>query len=379
MRRYLALLALVAVLAAAAGLAPAPAAAQGERCFSATGYCISGAIRRFWEENGGLAVFGYPLTPLQPETIEGQTLQVQWFERNRLELRPERPWPASVQLGRLGADHLALQGRDWLAAPEVAPGAGCRLFPETRRSVCGAVLAAWRAGGVELDGRRGTSEAESLALYGLPLTDLQPETLADGRTYQVQWFERARLELHPELPGAPVLNGLLGSELGPRAAAAPPLRLAPAPSLAQPVRISIPAIGADSVVVASGLDARNVPEVPKHEVGWYSGSAVPGAGENVVLWGHVLRFSEAPRIPAPFARLKELPVGGRITVTTSGGASFTYVVAEKVWATPDQVQYILPKGRELLTLVSCIGDQVIEDGEVTDMSHRLITIAVPAP
>jgi len=52
-------------------------------------------------------------------------------------------------------------------------------------------------------------------------------------------------------------------------------------------------------------------------------------------------------------------------------------VRQNVWVTPDQVRYILPQGRELLTLVSCIGAQVIEDGEVTDMSHRLITIAEP--
>jgi hypothetical protein len=49
----------------------APAAAQsGERCFAETGYCASGRIREFWEQNGGLPVFGLPITPLQPETIE---------------------------------------------------------------------------------------------------------------------------------------------------------------------------------------------------------------------------------------------------------------------------------------------------------------------
>jgi hypothetical protein len=31
-----------------------------------------------------------------------------------------------------------------------------------------------------------------------------------------------------------------------------------------------------------------------------------------------------------------------------------------------------------LTLVSCIGDRVIVDGTV-ELTHRLITIAVPAP
>ncbi len=367
----LALLVLLTCLAAA--LRPGPAAAAtSERCFSATGFCIAGPVRSFWEQHGGLAVFGYPLTPLQSETIEGRPLQVQWFERHRLELHPELPWPATVQLGRLGVDQLARQGRDWSAPPEAAPSAGCRFFPETRRNLCGAFLAAWRAAGIEADGRRGLSEPENLALFGLPLTDAQPETLADGRVYQVQWFERARMELHPELAqGTPVLLGLLGAESGPRPTAVP------ASSLAQPAWISIPAIGVEYQVALVGLDAQNVPVVPKHDVGWYGQSAAPGEGENIVLWGHVLRFSDAPSIPAPFAKLKNLPVGARITLTNRGGDSFSYVVRQKVWVTPDQVRYILPQGRELLTLVSCIGAQVIEDGEVTDMSHRLITIAEP--
>ncbi|MCG8350031.1 MAG: class F sortase, partial [Chloroflexales bacterium] len=31
-----------------------------QRCFE-TGYCISGPIREYWEQNGGLAIFGYPI------------------------------------------------------------------------------------------------------------------------------------------------------------------------------------------------------------------------------------------------------------------------------------------------------------------------------
>jgi LPXTG-site transpeptidase (sortase) family protein len=356
-----------------AALMPAPlVAAPDERCFSATGFCIAGSIRRYWEANGGLAVFGYPLTPLQRETVEGRTLEVQWFERHRLELHPELPWPATVQLGRLGVDRLLAQGRSWSPPVEAAPAPGCRFFPETGHNLCGELLALWRSAGIESDGRPGRSEAENLALFGLPLSALQEETLADGRVYQVQWFERARMELHPELPaGSRVLLGLLGSELGPLPAFTPRI------NLAQPVWISIPAIAMDRPIVLSGLDAQNVPEVPRHDVGWYGQSAAPGEGENIVLWGHVLRFSDAPQLPAPFAKLKELPVGSRITLTSRGGETFAYVVQQQVWARPDEVAYILPRGRELLTMVSCIGDQVIQDGEVIDMSHRLITIAAP--
>ena len=45
---------------------------------------------------------------------------------------------------------------------------------------------------------------------------------------------------------------------------------------------------------------------------------------------------------------------------------------------PSEVDYILPKDKEMVTLVSCIGDKVINNGEVVDESHRLITIAEPA-
>jgi hypothetical protein len=195
-------------------LAPAtPAAAQtGERCFSETGFCISGRIREFWEQNGGLPVFGLPITPQQQETIEGQSLQVQWFERNRLELHPENQRPYDVLLGRLGADRLQQQGRDPFLFPKDPPQGDCITF-ETGHSVCGAILAAWQASGLEFDGRPGPSFDESLALFGLPLSSPKPE-LIEGREYTVQWFERARFELHPEnAPPFNVLLGLLGNEV----------------------------------------------------------------------------------------------------------------------------------------------------------------------
>ncbi len=195
--------------------APLPTQAQTERrCFNETGYCIEGRIREFWEQNGGLAVFGYPVGPQGPEVIEGRTLQVQWFERNRLELHPENARPYDVLLGRLGADRLAQQGRDWNSFPKNSAQQGCRFFPETGHNVCGQILSAWRASGLEIDGRSGKTEAENLALFGLPLSSAQVETLSDGRQYVVQWFERGRFELHPEnAPPFDVLLGLLGNEI----------------------------------------------------------------------------------------------------------------------------------------------------------------------
>lgn len=194
---------------------PAAASAQADQfCFEATGYCISGRIREFWAQNDGLRVFGLPISPLREERIEGQALQVQWFERNRLELHPENARPYDVLIGRLGDDRLVQEGQAWETYPKSTPQADCRFFPETGHNACGAILRAWRSLGIELDGRPGTSEAESLALIGLPLTGPRTMTLGDGRQYTVQWFERARLEIHSEFaPPNDVLFGLLGNEV----------------------------------------------------------------------------------------------------------------------------------------------------------------------
>jgi sugar lactone lactonase YvrE len=205
-------LALVAGLAALA--APGAVAAQtGERCFVETGHCISGRIRQFWEQNGGLTVFGYPLGPQQEEQIEGRAIQAQWFERTRLELHPENQQPYDVLLGRIGVDALERQGRDWFSFPRSEEREGCRFFPETGHNVCGAIWRAWQASGIEIDGRAGAGFAESLALFGLPISDERTEVV-EGRELIVQWFERARFELHPEnQPPYDVLLGRLGAEV----------------------------------------------------------------------------------------------------------------------------------------------------------------------
>lgn len=145
-----------------------------------------------------------------------------------------------------------------------------------------------------------------------------------------------------------------------------------------PSRIVIGDIGLDYTPVSVGLDRNRVPVVPDHDVGWYNLGAAPGQGENVVFWGHVLRFRNAPKIPAPFARMKEVQVGASVVVYDAGGEPHNYAVTRTFWVTPDQVEVILPQGKEMITMVSCIGDKVIQNGEVVDESHRLIVVAEPA-
>ncbi len=180
---------------------PAAAATPGERCFRETGFCISGAIRTYWERNGGLQVFGYPIRAQQVETNnDNWTGPTQWFERDRLEDHANER--LGVLAGRLGVSYLEIQGRRWDSAPRVGRAEpGCRYFAPTGHTLCGAFLNYWeRNGGLER--------------FGYPITEPRLENLVDF-SGTIQYFERRRMELHPELAGTPyeVLLGLLGSDL----------------------------------------------------------------------------------------------------------------------------------------------------------------------
>lgn len=203
-----------AMVISVAVMPPRLQAQTDQHCFTETRYCIEGRIREFWEQNGGLPVFGLPISPQQAEELDGQVLQTQWFERNRLELHPQNKRPYDVLIGHLGADRLSQLGIDREPPQRTNTPDGCRFFAETGHTVCAEFLQAWRASGLEFDEHSGTSEAESLALFGLPLSAARTETIG-GQEYTVQWFERARFELHPEnKPPYRVLLGLLGNEMG---------------------------------------------------------------------------------------------------------------------------------------------------------------------
>jgi hypothetical protein len=95
-------------IATLSALLPIAAQAQpSERYFAETGFCISGAIRIYWERNGGLPVFGYPIGEQRNETIEQWSGPVQWFERDRLEDHANQG--LGVLAGRLGAGLLDLR------------------------------------------------------------------------------------------------------------------------------------------------------------------------------------------------------------------------------------------------------------------------------
>lgn len=197
-------------------LNPALPARAATSCFGETGQCNGVPFDAFWQTNGGLRVFGFPIATLTPEANPdtGQTYLTQWFERERLELHPENRAPYTVLLGRLGAQRLQQLGRDWTTFPKADPRAP-HYFAVTGHAVAPQFWNYWRSNGLDL-GDPGVSEREALALFGYPLSEAAMETNAAGDTVLTQWFERARFEFHPGNP-APytVLLGLLGDETRP--------------------------------------------------------------------------------------------------------------------------------------------------------------------
>lgn len=94
-----------------------------------------------------------------------------------------------------------LAGRSGYSIVDRASAADtCQTFQETGKTVCGVFLLYWREHG-------------GLAQQGLPLSgELNEQNVVDGKTYRVQYFERAVFEYHPEnQPPYDVLLSLLGS------------------------------------------------------------------------------------------------------------------------------------------------------------------------
>jgi hypothetical protein len=167
---------------------------------SPTGLKASSRFADYWQTQGGLPLFGYAISPerLEKSPTDGKTYIVQWFERARFEYHPENAGtPNEVLLGLLG--NQTVEGR---AFPSISPPADVQsvCVKETGHCVWGKFLERWNELGVPV--------------VGLPISDQYEEQSTDGKTYTVQWFERARFEYHPENQ-APydVLLGLLGKQL----------------------------------------------------------------------------------------------------------------------------------------------------------------------
>ncbi len=161
--------------------------------FPQTQHNLCAGFSAYWNQFGGLAIYGYPIT----EEFQENGMTVQYFERARFEWHPGA-WPEryDVLLGLLGNQLTA--GRTGTAFQHTAASSGndCAYFAVTGHNVCGPFRAYWNDFG-------------GLAIFGYPISEPFTE---NGVT--VQYFERSRFELHPNAwpERHNVLLGRVGAE-----------------------------------------------------------------------------------------------------------------------------------------------------------------------
>jgi len=138
--------------------------------FEETGFWVTSEFLDYFDANGGLEIFGYPISSQYNE----RGILVQYFQKARIELHALNPEPYRVQMGLLG-DELGLR-RDAVPAP-IAPGRV--YFTETGHTVTYMFLRYFRAhGGIDV--------------FGYPISEMLNENQKI-----VQYFQRLKLIWDP--------------------------------------------------------------------------------------------------------------------------------------------------------------------------------------
>jgi hypothetical protein len=169
---------------------------DGSEFVPETNHNLRGAFREYWHANGGLPVFGYPLTE---EFTEGGLI-VQYFERARFEYHPDLPDPYKVSLTHLG--RLQTNQQQFQEVEKFSNEDEHWFFSETNHSLNWGFLRYWQDNG-------------ALPVFGLPISEETNFVSSTGEQLTVQYFERQRLEYHPDQAGTPyaIQLGQLGREL----------------------------------------------------------------------------------------------------------------------------------------------------------------------
>ncbi len=172
-----------------AGMPSGPAKAQSNtRTFPQTGHTVKGRFLDYWNSHGGLPQQGYPISEQMQEKsdTDGKTYTVQYFERAVFELHPENAAPNDVLLSLLGDFRYKEKYPNGPTKQQPNITAGSVFFSQTGKRLGGRFLQYWQQNG-------------GLAQQGYPISDEFTEVSAlNGKSYRVQYFERAVFELHPE-------------------------------------------------------------------------------------------------------------------------------------------------------------------------------------
>jgi hypothetical protein len=166
---------LIAALLLGLSVAFAQVQATAARSSAEVIHKIDPLFQKFYDEHGGLRIFGYAIT----DRFEYGGLQVQYFQKARMEFHPDNPPNYTVQLGLL-SDQL---GHGTPPLPPTNIDLYHRYFPETGHTVAFAFLNFFDNHG-------------NLDVFGYPIAEF---TFENG--YYVQYFQRVKMVWHPEMSG----------------------------------------------------------------------------------------------------------------------------------------------------------------------------------
>jgi hypothetical protein len=141
-------------------------------------------------ELGGAVTIGFPITELfvEQNPTDGKGYWVQYFEKAVFEYHHSMSGADAYQLAALGSWRYTQKYATGAPATKPLPGPETYLFQETDHTVADPFLSFWKAKG-------------QVRRFGYPISESFEEISdADGRPYIVQYFERAVMEYHPELP-----------------------------------------------------------------------------------------------------------------------------------------------------------------------------------
>jgi YVTN family beta-propeller protein len=99
----------------------------GDQCFAETNRCIGGGFKNYWQQNGGLGQFGFPIS----DEFDEQGAHVQYFERARFEYHADAAGTkGEVTLGLLGNEAFAAKYPN--GQPPAATGFAVNVWANTK-------------------------------------------------------------------------------------------------------------------------------------------------------------------------------------------------------------------------------------------------------
>ena len=319
--------------------------------FPETGHTLAYSFRDFWQQNGGLAIFGYPITEVYLENSR----PVQYFERARFEWYADLVLTQGGLLGRWAASEKQNLPAFKSVEPPTTPTVD--FFPETGHTLSYGFRNFWRTQG-------------GLAVFGFPISEtFEERNQIDGQLYTVQYFERSRFEYHPKNSiEYQVQLGHLGSQYLEKKHPAPATALAKVQKAdnawdgVRPTHIKMSRINLNTDVVEGGFSF-NEWDVPRYTaVHYWPISGFPWTAGNLIIAGHA-SFRDTI-----FYQLPQAVLGDEITLLI-GKEERHYKITEMMVLLPKENWVMNSTMEETLTLITCVPPGVY--------NHRLVIRALP--